>query len=54
MLHFLKPMLRSSSYLRRVENSLVHLVEHGRVFTPGPSPGNPYAIQFQGATERIA
>ena len=24
----------------------MHLVQRGSVFTPGPSPGNPYAIQL--------
>ena len=34
------------SYLRSAFNSLVHLEEHGRVFTAGPAPANPYTIQF--------
>src|ERR1700693_4876735 len=28
------------------QNSLVHLEQRGRVFTPSPSLGNPYTIQF--------
>ena len=23
------------------------MVQHGRVFTPGPAPGNPYTIQLE-------
>jgi hypothetical protein len=29
------------------------VVQHGRVFTPGPAPGNPYTIQLERYYEYI-
>jgi hypothetical protein len=29
------------------------VVQHGRVFTPGPVPGNPYTIQWERNYEHI-
>jgi hypothetical protein len=45
LLHFLKPY---SQWCRAfvAANSLVHVEQHGRVFTYDPTPYNPYTIQF--------
>ena len=29
------------------------MVQHGRVFTPGPAPGNPYTLQLERYYEPI-
>jgi len=45
LLHFLKPYSRWCRAFVTA-HSLVHLEQHGRVFTAGPSPANPYTLQF--------
>jgi hypothetical protein len=45
LLHFLKPYSRWCRAFATA-NSLVRLEQHGGVFTYGPSPYNPYTLQF--------
>src|SRR6266852_7972683 len=45
LLHFLKPYSRWCRAFVTA-HSFVHLEQHGRVFTAGPSPANPYTLQF--------
>src|SRR5258708_24205017 len=43
--HFLKPYTRWCRAFATA-HSLVHLEQHGSVFTAGPAPANPYTMQF--------
>ena len=52
LLHFLKPYIRWCRAFVTA-NSLVHLEEHGRVFTSGPTPYNPYTLQFFKVLNRV-
>ncbi len=38
---------------RRLSKELGHLEEHGRVFPSGPSPDNPYTLQFSRCSSHI-
>jgi hypothetical protein len=46
LLHFLKPYNRWCRAFVAA-HSLVHLEQHGRVFTASPAPANPYTIQLE-------